>query len=196
MRRLLLCALTGLAAVACTEGGSRAPVSSSTGASGEGTATTGEAEGTSAGSGPGEQAWLEVGWGTTDFNAFEGTLPIVLGSQGSYMFSMPMRGGDFYIPPEPSFNNPEMPRLDAWVDVPGYTEDDGHLLSLENYVVLFFPSLHEPSILVSPAVWLVLPDGVTPEELAGLPAVLHASVHDAEGRHLEDEHELVIGDPP
>lgn len=145
----------------------------------------------------GVEPWLEVGWGVSEFNAFEDVLPIVIGPQGLAMFSLPLRGAGFYNPPDPGFDNPDMPMLEAWVDVPGYAvTPDGHLNEVTDYPALFYPSLDEPGVLEGPAVWLVIPDGVDPEELAGLDAHLHVEMVDANGVLLEQDNDLVIGDAP
>ncbi|MEM9463221.1 MAG: hypothetical protein AAGF11_54270 [Myxococcota bacterium] len=142
--------------------------------------------------------WFEVGWGVSEFNAFEGILPIVIGPQGLAMFSMPLRGAGFYNPPDPSFDNPDMPMLQAWVDVPGYElTGSGHFNEVLDYPALFYPSLDSPGVLEGPAVWLVLPDEVEdPAVLTGLPASLHAQMVDANGVILTEEHDLVIGEAP
>lgn len=142
--------------------------------------------------------WLEVGWGVSEFNAFDGILPIVIGPQGLAMFSMPLRGAGFHNPPDPSFDNPDMPMLQAWVDVPGYElTPSGHFNEVLDYPALFYPSLDNPGVLEGPAVWLVLPDEVDePAVLTGLPASLHAEMLDADGLLLTEDHELVIGEAP
>lgn len=143
------------------------------------------------------QAWLEVGFGTTEFNAFEGLLPVVVGPQGLYMFSMPLRGQGFYNPPDPSFDNPDMPILQAWVEIDGYElTDQGRFNEVVDYPALFYPSQSEPGVLEGPAVWLVLPDGVDPEQIVGLDARLHAELVDVDGLVLVDDHELVIDEIP
>jgi len=143
------------------------------------------------------EPWLEAGWGISEFNPFEGTFPVVVGPQGLAMFSMPLRGAGFYSPPDPSFDNPDMPILQAWVDVPGYAiTPDGHFNEVVDYPALFYPSLDEPGVLAGPAVWLVIPDQAEPEEIAGLDAHLHVEMLDVEGVLLEIDHDLVIGEPP
>lgn len=167
---------------------------STTAATGSGDETAPPAESTSQSS---AEPWLEVGWGVSEFNEFEGTLPLVIGPQGLAMFSMPMRGAGFYNPPDPSFDNPDMPVLHAWVDVPGYAlTPDGHFNEVLDYPALFYPSLDLPGALESPAVWLVIPDAVEPAELTGQPALLHAEMIDADGVMLTQDHDLVIGEAP
>lgn len=141
-------------------------------------------------------AWLEVGWGVSEFNAFEGVLPVVVGPQGLSMFSLPQRGAGFYNPPDPGFDNPDMPILQAWVDVEGYDGPGGHFNEVVDYPALFYPALDDPGVLEGPAMWLVIPDGVRPQELVGLQAQLHAELVDANGLVLTDDHTLMIGEVP
>lgn len=145
----------------------------------------------------GPSAWLEAGWGTSEWNAYDGVLPLVVGPQGLSMFSVPLRGRGFYNPPDPGVDNPDSPMLQAWIDVPGHAESPGgHLTEVVDYPALFYPSFVEPGVLEGAAVWLVLPDEVTPPELVGAPAHLHVEMVDADGRALVDDHDLVIGEVP
>lgn len=146
---------------------------------------------------PSPDPWLEIGWGISEFNAFEGTLPLVVGPQGLAMFSMPMRGAGFYNPPNPGFDNPDMPIVEAWVDIDGYAlTPDGHFNEVVDYPALFYPSQDQPGALDGAAVWLVIPDEVEPAELTGLEAHLHAELLDADGLMLTQDHDLVIGEAP
>lgn len=141
--------------------------------------------------------WLEVGWGLDDFNPYDGVLPVVVGPQGLAMFSMPLRGQGFHNPPDSGFDNPEVPLLQAWVDVAGHTESPGgHLTEVVDYPALFYPSFEEPEVLEGVAVWLVLPDAVEPSTLTGQEAHLHVEMVDADGLELSDDHVLVIGEVP
>lgn len=143
------------------------------------------------------EAWLELGWGVTEYNPLDGTLPIVVGPQGLAMFSLPPRGAGFHNPPDPGFDNPDMPILQAWLDVDRYANSPGgHLTEVVDYPALFYPSFDDPGVLEGPAVWLVIPDDVEPEELVGLAAHLHAEMVDADGLELVVDHDLVIGDVP
>src|SRR5690606_27790563 len=143
------------------------------------------------------EPWLEVGWGVSRFNAFEGTLPVVVGPQGLAMFSLPLRGAGFHLPPDPGFDEPDMPILQAWVDVEGYAlTPDGHLNEVVDYPALFYPSFEDPSVLEGPAVWLVIPDGAEPAGLLGLPAQRPVEMADADGLEPTADHDLVIGEVP
>lgn len=206
MRRTLLAAVLGLGASACPSDDAP-PSEPSTGASDAGSGDAGtttaggdterdpsSADATETGE---PAAWLEAGWGTSDFNAFDGTLPIIVGPQGLSMFSVPLRGQGFHNPPDPGFDNPEVPILQAWVDVAGHAESPGgHLSEVVDYPALFYPSFEEPEVLEGVAVWLVIPDAVDPATLVGEPAQLHVEMIDADGLRLSDDHALVIGEVP
>ncbi|MEM6997195.1 MAG: hypothetical protein AAF721_42210, partial [Myxococcota bacterium] len=47
--------------------------------------------------------WMEIGWGQDEFQPLEdgGEFEIVWGTQGSAMFPIIVRGGDFPLPPMP-----------------------------------------------------------------------------------------------
>lgn len=205
MRRTMLAAALGLLTSACPA--DDAPPAHETTAGTTDGPTTSHQPDTSSGAtssdpdpssgSEGTEAWLELGWGVAEFNAYDGVLPVVVGPQGLAMFSVPLRGAGFYNPPDPGFDNPDMPILQAWVDVEGYDgSPSGHLNEVVDYPALFYPSLDLPGALEGPAVWLVIPDGVRPEELGGLAAHLHAEMVDANGLVLSDDHDLVIGDAP
>ncbi len=139
--------------------------------------------------------FLEVGWGTNEFNAYDGTLPVLVGPQGLNMFSVPLRGQGFYNPPDPSFDNPDMPMFQAWVDIEGFNDSpNGHFNEVIDYPALFYPMLDGGGVLEGPAVWLVLPDSVDPEAITGLAAHLHAELVDADGLQLTDDHDLIVGE--
>lgn len=143
------------------------------------------------------EPWLEVGWGLSEFNAFDGVLPVIVGPQGLSMFSLPLRGQGFHNPASPAFDDPDVPVLQAWVDVDGHMESPGgHLSEVVDYPALFYPTFDDPEVLEGVAVWLVIPDGVDPMTLVGLPAHVHAEMIDKDGLLLSDDHDLVIGEVP
>ncbi len=199
----MLAATVGLMPAACSDDAPPPSVAMTSGATTTGSSSSGAPPADSSGA-PGEgsttagvEPWFEVGWGTNEFNAYEGTLPILVGPQGLSMFSVPLRGQGFYNPPDPAFDNPDMPMLEAWVDIDGFATDPrGHFNRVFDYPALFYPSLDNPGVLEGPAVWLVLPDGVEPEEVVGQPAHLFAELVDADGLRLVDEYDLVIGQAP
>jgi hypothetical protein len=122
---------------------------------------------------------------------------VVVGPQGLAMFSVPLRGRGFHNPANPGFENPDIPILQAWVDVEGHAESPGgHLAEVVDYPALFYPSFDDPGLLEGVAVWLVLPDTVDPSTLLGEEARLHVEMVDADGLRLEDDHVLAIGEPP
>lgn len=209
MSRMLLAVLMGVCASACPADDAPAPGDEpSTSAPSDATTTHGPPADATAteGSGPPPgttaetsepDAWLELGWGISEFNAFEGVLPVTVGPQGLSMFSLPLRGKGFHNPPDAGFDNPEVPILQAWVDVDGHDESPGgHLSEVVDYPALFYPSQQEPNVLVGPAVWLVIPDTVDPSTLVGRRAQLHAELVDTDGLVLTDDHTLVIGEDP
>jgi hypothetical protein len=164
-------------------------------ADGEPTAGTGTTDGPADTGEP--TAWIEAGWGLSDWNAFDEVLPVVVGPQGLAMFSVPLRGRGFHNPPDPGFDNPDIPILQAWVDVDGFKESPGgHLAEVVDYPALFYPSFDDPELLEGVAVWLVLPDTVDPSALLGEEARLHVEMVDADGLRLEDDHVLAIGEAP
>jgi hypothetical protein len=204
MQARVLAAVLGLGASACPADDAPAPIGDPTTetAGTEGTGEPGEAT-TDAEPSPdtgttGEPtAWIEAGWGLSDWNAFDGVLPVVVGPQGLAMFSVPLRGRGFHNPPDPGFANPDIPILQGWVDVEGHAESPGgHLAEVVDYPALFYPSFDEPGLLEGVAVWLVLPDAVDPSTLLGEEARLHVEIVDANGLRLEDDHVLAIGEAP
>lgn len=151
----------------------------------------------SASDSPGPAAWLQVGWGIDDFNEFSGTLPVEFGAQGLFMFSLVPRGQGFHVPPDPGFGNPDMPIIQAWVDVEGYSETPaGHFNEVSDYPALFYPGIGADALLEGSAIWLTLPDGVDPIDIHGLDALVHVELLDRDGVMLVDEHALVIDAPP
>lgn len=201
MRRALLATLMLLGASACPTDGAPTPEEPSTSDAGGSTTVEPPADGSTTGPPPattvetGEpEAWLEAGWGISEFNAFAGTLPMVVGPQGLSMFSLPLRGKGFHNPPDPGFDDPDIPIVQAFVDVAGHAESPGgHLTEVVDYPELFYPSLADPDVLEGTAVWLVLPDTVDPSTLVGQAAHVHVELADADGLRLEDDHDLEIG---
>ena len=172
-----------------TSGPGPAPTTTAT------TATTEDSE--SEVTGPPAEGWLEVGYGLDEFFAFEETLPVYTGPQGFYMFSLPLRGSDFPVAPDPlDFNHPDAPILAIWADVEGIDgpHPSGHFSVYLDYPVGFSVSLDSEADYEFVAVWLVTPDAYPPEDLIGRTATIHAELECADGQLLVDEHELVIID--
>ncbi|MEM6290789.1 MAG: hypothetical protein AAGA54_05970 [Myxococcota bacterium] len=145
---------------------------------------------------PGE-GWFEVGYGLEDFIPFDGELPVSLGPQGFQMFSLPLRGGDFPVPPDPlDFDHPDTPVLSIWADIEGIegTHPSGHFAAYLDYPVPFSVSLDGEADYEFISVWLVIPETYSPQELAGREAVVHAELQCSDGQLLIDEHTLTVVD--
>lgn len=146
-----------------------------------------------------EGGWLEVGWGIDAFYPIEDELPLFIGPQGLHMFSLPLRGGNFAMADEPyGFDDPLLPILTVWVDVEGFEAAGGHLTEYADYAVPFKVDLSTEADYEFVAVWLVVPDTIDPEALAGLPAHLHAELDTADGQHISLEYDLevTLGETP
>lgn len=138
--------------------------------------------------------WFEVGWGQgelvplTDGDPF----PIVLGGQGAQMFPMPLRGGEWYLPDNPtSWMDETGPLVDMDMDVEGYNDGPGgHFKHIANYTldwIILPDGSYQSSFLP-----ILVPDGITPEELEGLPAHLWVRLRPYEQPALEVELDVVI----
>ncbi len=88
---------------------------------------------------PAGDPWYELGQGETEFNELGGDeeLVMVLGGQGLLMFPMPLRGGGFTIPDDPTnFTDPKTPILHLTMDIEGHnTGFGGHFFRLNNYPI-------------------------------------------------------------
>jgi hypothetical protein len=155
------------------------------------------------GSGSGEEGpipgdgWIEIGYGLDEFFPFEGELPVTLGPQGFMMFSLPLRGSDFPVAPDPfDFDHPDTPILSVWTDIDGIEGEhpSGHFAAYLNYPVPFTFSEDEDVEYEFVSVWLVIPETYSPAELAGREAVVHAELACSDGQLLVDEHVLTIID--
>jgi hypothetical protein len=144
-----------------------------------------------------EEGWIEIGWGLDVFTPFEegGPFPIYRGTQGLYMFTMPIRGGGFPLPPDPSdFTHPDIPMLDVWLDIEGYeVTPDGHFIEYTDYPVPFDIDLSAGGTYEYVSVWMVISETTDPAALEGLPAQLHAELSCADGQVLIANQALVVG---
>lgn len=146
---------------------------------------------------PPSDGWLEIGYGLDEFFAFEDELPLTLGPQGFMMFSLPLRGSDFPIPPDPfDFDHPDTPVLSVWLDIDGIPDahPSGHFAAYLDYPVPFGFSDEEDVDYEFVSVWLIIPEKYTPAELAGREAILHAELATSDGQQLVDEHTLTVLD--
>lgn len=157
---------------------------------------TASESGSESGPVPGD-GWVEIGYGLDEFFAFEDELPLTLGPQGFMMFSLPLRGGGFPIPPDPfDFGHPDTPVLSVWLDIDGIPKahPSGHFAAYLDYPVPFSFSDDEDVDYEFVSVWLVIPKNNTPAELAGREAIVHAELATSDGQRLVDEHTLTVLD--
>lgn len=157
---------------------------------------TGSESGSESGPVPGD-GWLEIGYGLDEFFAFEDDLPLTLGPQGFMMFSLPLQGGGFPIPPDPfDFDHPDTPVLSVWLDIDGIPDvhPSGHFAAYLDYPVPFRFSDDNDVDYEFVSVWLVIPESYTPAELAGREAILHAELATSDGQVLVNEHTLAVLD--
>lgn len=149
-------------------------------------------------SGPGpSDGWIEIGYGLDEFFAFDEELPLTLGPQGFMMFSLPLRGSGFPIPPDPfDFDHPDIPVLSVWTDIEGIPSKhpSGHFAAYLDYPVPFSLSDEEGVDYEFVSVWLVIPETYTPAELAGREAIVHAELATSDGQTLVDDHTLTVLD--
>lgn len=154
----------------------------------------------SEGSGEGpipREGWVEIGYGLDEFFPFEDEVPLTLGPQGFMMFSLPLRGSNFPVAPDPfDFGHPDTPILSVWMDIDGIEGEhpSGHFAAYLNYPVPFTFSDDEDVEYEFISVWLVIPETYAPSELAGREAVVHAELDCADGQLLVDEHVLTVLD--
>ncbi|HET6583498.1 MAG TPA: hypothetical protein VFG69_08620 [Nannocystaceae bacterium] len=142
----------------------------------------------------GDAAWFELGWGVTEFNALApgDELGVVWGTQGAAMFPLPVRGGEFVLPDPPDdFESPLAPKLDLHVDIEGHDDGiGGHFLYLANYPITF--EIQPDGSYEFLFVAAVLPDGLDPLTLEGLPVHLWAQLQPYEAEPMEIELDLVV----
>ncbi len=173
-----------IAAVTAMATGCPAPA-----ASDEGDETASETDSTGA-----DPGWFDIGWGVTEFNPLEpgGDLEVVWGSQGAAMFPLPLRGGEFVLPDPPDdYSSPLAPKFDLHIDVDGHNDGiGGHFMYLANYPIVFdvMPDGSYEFLFVA----AVLPDGLDPTTLEGLPAHLYARLRPYESDPIEIELDLVV----
>jgi hypothetical protein len=146
---------------------------------------------------PLEDAWIEPGWGKELYHPLaEGDdFPIILGGQGSYMFTLALRGGGFPLPDDDvHWSDPSMPSVDAWVDIDGVDEGldaRGHFSSVVDYPISFH--VVEGGSYEYVRVSLLLPEGVVEfDDLVGREATLHYDVECGDGQRVVDERRLVV----
>jgi hypothetical protein len=138
--------------------------------------------------------WFEVGWGQGEFVPLTdgADFPIVLGGQGAQMFPMPLRGGEWYLPGNPtSWMDETGPLVDFEMDIEGWNDGPGgHFKRIANYTldwVVLDDGSYQSSFLP-----IIVPDGVDPAEIEGEPAHLWIRLRPYEQPALELELDVVV----
>lgn len=138
--------------------------------------------------------WFEVGWGQGELVplADGDPFPIVLGGQGAQMFPMPLRGGEWFLPDNPtSWMDETGPLIDMDMDIEGWNDGPGgHFKHIANYTldwIILPDGTYQSSFLP-----ILVPDGITPEDIEGLPAHLWVRLRPYEQPALEIELDVVV----
>ena len=141
--------------------------------------------------------WFDVGWGqsSADFVPLvEGDdFPIVFGTQGSAMWPIIIRGGDFALPPDPNdWQDDSAPILELWLDIEGHNDGfGGHFKRIANYPLGF--EILGDGTYQSIFIAIILPDDKTPEELADLPATLWLELDPIDKDPIATQFGLTVG---
>jgi hypothetical protein len=142
--------------------------------------------------------WFEVGWGVGEFIpiADGDPFPIVLGGQGAQMFPMPLRGGEFYLPGNPtSWMDETGPLVDFEMDIEGWNDGPGgHFKYIANYTLDWI--VLEDGTYQSAWMPIIVPDGVDPADIEGEPAHLWVRLRPHEQPSLEVELDVVVAVMP
>lgn len=138
--------------------------------------------------------WFQVGWGQGEFVplADGDPFPIVLGGQGAQMFPMPLQGGEWFLPENPtSWMDETGPLVDMDMDIEGWNDGPGgHFKHIANYTldwIILPDGTYQSSFLP-----ILVPDGIAPEDLEGLPAHLWVRLRPHEQPALELELDVVV----
>lgn len=149
---------------------------------------------TSADTDPEPIGWIELGWGDGTYVPLSDgdDFPIVRGGQGSEMFPLPMRGAEFFLPENPTtWMNELGPLVDVNLDIEGYNDGiGGHFKRVANYRVDW--TIEEDGTYSSTFVPIIMPDGITPEEIDGLPVHVYVRLRPHEQPAIETELDLVV----
>lgn len=145
--------------------------------------------------------WFEVGWGERGFAPLEagGELRIVWGAQGSAMFPMPVRGGNFVLPDDPKdYYDEKAPLLDLELDIEGHNDGPGgHFKRIANYPVTF--DVGDDGTYEFVYVAVIVPDDIDPVILRDKPASLWVRLRPYGADPLEytiDDLRVTVDDPP
>lgn len=143
--------------------------------------------------------WFEIGFGEDDFTAIEdgGELHVVWGSQGSAMFPMPLRAGEFSLAPDPSdFSDERTPAMELELDIEGVEPAScGKFKCIRNYPIPFeiLPDGSYEFIYVR----VIMPDDIDPMILDGRAADLKVVLEPHDSAPLEHHYRLTTRvDPP
>jgi hypothetical protein len=138
--------------------------------------------------------WYQVGWGQGEFVplADGDPFPIVLGGQGAQMLPMPLQGGEWYLPDNPtSWMDETGPLVDMEIDIEGWNDGPGgHFKRIANYTldwVVLPDGTYQSSFLP-----IIVPDGVDPADIEGEPAHLWVRLRPYEQPALEMELDVVV----
>lgn len=138
--------------------------------------------------------WFEIGWGDGTYVPIgQGDpFPIVLGGQGLEMFPMPLRGGEFFLPGNPtSWMDETGPLVDMEMDVDGFNDGPGgHFKRIANHTLSWV--VREDGTYESEYLPIILPDGIDSEQLRGEMAHLWVRVRPHEQPELVVELDVVI----
>jgi hypothetical protein len=108
------------------------------------------------------------------------------------MFPLPVRGGEFTLPPDPSdYSHPDAPLLDIDLDIAGHNDGvGGHFKHIANYPIGFdvLPDGTYEFVYVA----VIVPDDEDPVELVGLPAHLWARLRPSDSGALELERDFIV----
>lgn len=135
---------------------------------------------------PGD-GWLALGQGETQFVEVEqgDELLMVLGGQGLLMFPMPIRGGGFVLPDDPSdYTDPKVPILDMHLDIDGFNIGfGGHFARIANYPIPF--EVLDDDTYEFIYVTIFVPDELAnPCDIDEQPGHLHAELETADNQLL------------
>ncbi len=135
---------------------------------------------------PGD-GWLALGQGEMEFVEVEAgdELLMVLGGQGLLMFPMPIRGGGFVLPDDPTdYTDPDVPVLDMHLDIDGYNIGyGGHFARIANYPIPF--EVLDADTYEFIYVTIFVPDELAnPCDIDEQPGHLHAELETADGQLL------------
>jgi hypothetical protein len=138
--------------------------------------------------------WIDVGWGQGEFVpvADGDPFPIVLGGQGAQMFPVPLQGGEWFLPGNPtSWMDETGPFVDFEMDIEGYNDGPGgHFKRIANYTldwIVLTDGTYQSSFMP-----VIVPDGIDATALEGLPAHILVRVRPYQQPALEVERDVVV----